>query len=271
MDKYAVLGQPVAHSISPRIHAAFAQALGAQLSYEKLEVAPAELAATLARLHEEGYAGLNLTVPLKSAAVALCKTLSERARVAGAVNTLIRDPDGWRGDNTDGAGLIRDLRANLGVALEGRRVLILGAGGAARGILAPLLQQKPAFLALAGRTPWKPEEVAAAFKTIGPVAPRTFLALKGDRFDLIINATSAGHQGEAPRLPPGVIAAGTMAYDLSYGKAAEPFLALARAQGAVAHDGLGMLVEQAAESFLLWRGLRPETAPVLAALRAASA
>jgi shikimate dehydrogenase len=270
MEKYAVLGQPVAHSVSPRIHVAFAQALGVRLSYEKIEVAPAELADALARLHADGYAGLNLTLPLKTAAVPLCKEISARARLAGAVNTLIRDDHGWRGDNTDGAGLIRDLCANLSLMLAGRRVLVLGAGGAARGILAPLVEQKPAFLALAGRTPWKPEEVAAAFKALGPVHPRTFLSLKGDRFDLVVNATSAGHQGQAPRLPTGVIHAGTVAYDLNYGAAAQPFLAYARAQGATAaHDGLGMLVEQAAESFLLWRGVRPDTAPVLAALRAA--
>jgi len=268
MDRYAVLGQPVAHSLSPRIHALFAAQSSAQLSYEALEVAPAALAETLAQLHAAGYAGLNLTLPHKIAALALCEARSARAEAAGSVNTLIRSNSGWRGDNTDGAGLLHDLRDNLGLRLAGARILLLGAGGAARGVLLPLLNEKPAELVIAGRTPWRPEELATEFKAAGPLRPSTFLALKGDHFDLVINATSAGHSGAAPVLPPDVLNAGATAYDLSYGRAAEPFRARAQALGAAQiFDGLGMLVEQAAEAYALWRGTRPATASVLAALR----
>ena len=268
MDHYAVLGQPVAHSRSPRIHSLFAAQSGAALSYEAIEVAPDQLAEKLTALHAAGYAGFNLTLPHKTAAVALCESRSERAERAGAVNTLIRTAAGWRGDNTDGAGLVRDLRHNLGTAIAGRRVLVLGSGGATRGILAPLLAEQPAELVVSGRNPWKPEELALAFKAVGPIRPATHYALKGDRYDLVINATSIGHQGEVPRLPPELFNPGALAYDLNYGKAAEPFLLWAAAQGAANRaDGFGMLVEQAAESFLLWRGLRPDTAPVLAELR----
>jgi shikimate dehydrogenase len=200
--------------------------------------------------------------------VALCESRSERAERAGAVNTLLRGEAGWHGDNTDGIGLVRDLRHNLGAAIAGKRVLVLGAGGAARGILEPLLAEQPAELVVSGRNPWRPEELAAAFKALGPIRPCTHLALKGDRFDLVLNATSAGHQGEAPRLPPGLLAPGALAYDLNYGEAARPFLDWARSAGAAqATDGLGMLVEQAAEAFQLWRCVRPDTAAVLAELR----
>jgi len=268
MDRYAVLGQPVAHSKSPRIHAAFAASLGHTLTYEAHEIAPDELAASLARFHAEGWAGFNLTVPHKQAGAALCESRSEAAEAAGAVNTLIRTATGWQGDNTDGAGLVRDLVVNLGLSIKGRRVLILGAGGAARGIVGPLLAQGPAELAISNRNPWKPEEIAAAFKPKGNIVPRTHLSLKGDRYDLILNATSAGHSGAVPRLPPQLFAAGGVAYDLNYGPAAAPFLDWARADGAAAvHEGLGMLVEQAAEAYLRWRGVRPDTAAVLAALR----
>ncbi len=267
-DRYAVLGQPVSHSRSPRIHALFAQKTGAVLSYEAIEVAPEALAETLKRLHAEGYAGLNLTLPHKAAAVALCESVSETGARAGSVNTLVRTDTGWRGDNTDGSGLLRDLRETLGVTIENRRVLVLGAGGAARGILEPLLAAGPAQLAISNRNPWKPEDIAAAFKPLGNIVPRTHLSLKGDHFDLVINATSAGHAGEAPRLPPRIFAEGAMAYDLNYGPAAKPFLDWAQSQGASRMaDGLGMLVEQAADAFLLWRGTRPSTPEVLAAVR----
>ncbi|MDE2148516.1 MAG: shikimate dehydrogenase [Gammaproteobacteria bacterium] len=269
MDRYAVLGQPIAHSLSPRIHALFAQATGARLDYTAIEVAPAALAETLHRLHAAGYAGLNLTLPHKIDAAALCAALSQRAHRAGAVNTLIRTDAGWHGDNTDGLGLVCDLSGNLGLKLAGLRTLILGAGGAARGILAPLLAQGVAELVLSGRTPWQPEELAKAFAALGPIRPCTHLALKGDSFDLVINATSAGHAGQVPQLPPGLFAAGAVAYDLGYGKAARPFLEWARTHGAArTADGLGLLVEQAAEAFLRWRGVRPQTAAVLASLRA---
>jgi len=268
MDRYAVLGQPVAHSLSPRIHALFAEQTSATIEYLAIETAPDALAGTLSRLHAEAYAGLNLTLPHKIAAVLLCESLSERAQVAGSVNTLVRTHSGWHGDNTDGVGLIRDLRQNLGLNLTGQRILLLGAGGAARGVLLPLLAEDPAELVIAGRTPWKPEALAAEFKSHHAVRPCTFLALKGDCFDLVINATSAGHSGAVPALPPNVFKPNALAYDLSYGKAAAPFLSRAEVLDAARmFDGLGMLVEQAAAAFALWRGVKPETARVLAALR----
>jgi shikimate dehydrogenase len=265
-DRYAVIGQPIAHSLSPRIHSLFAQQVGAKTCYEAVEISPDRLAVMLPRLHAEHYLGLNVTLPHKTAVAALCEACSERAEAAGAVNTLIRTPTGWRGDNTDGEGLIRDL-ARLGVAVQGKRVLILGAGGAARGIIPPLLAQKPLELVISNRTPWKPEELVKIFHTRGPIRAGTHLALKGDRFDLIINATSAGHKGEMPRLPEGLFAAGATAYDLSYGKASEPFTAWARGCGITAvADGLGMLIEQAAAAFALWRNQTPDTTAVLRAL-----
>lgn len=268
MDRYCVIGQPISHSKSPQIHSMFAQQLGADLSYGAIEVAPADLAATLQRLHGEGYLGLNVTLPHKTAVRALCESVSERAELAGAVNTLIRTPTGWQGDNTDGEGLMHDLR-NLGIEVAGKRVLVLGAGGAARGILKPLLDAKPAELTLSNRNPWKPEELAEQFKAQGRIRPCTHIALKGDRYDLIINATSAGHGGAMPHLPGQLLERGGACYDLNYGKAFEPFAAWAGTQQSAPRvaDGLGMLVEQAATAFNRWRGVRPQTAPVITALR----
>jgi shikimate dehydrogenase len=267
LDRYGVIGFPVAHSKSPFIHGAFAQASGQALHYEALAVAPERLPEALAQWHAEGLRGLNVTLPHKTAVVALCETVSERAQLAGAVNTLLRTAAGWQGDNTDGAGFLADCD-RLGIALAGQRVLLLGAGGAARGLIAPILSRQPAHLVVSNRNPWKPEELAERFKALGPIVPRTHLSLKGDQYDLIINATSAGHSGALPRLPEQLLAAGGVCYDLGYGTAAEPFTQWARAQGArLVTDGLGMLVEQAAEAFELWRGLRPDTVPVLAALR----
>ncbi len=267
-DRYAVLGQPISHSRSPRIHALFAEQTGAALTYGAIEVAPESLAESLKRLHDEGYAGLNLTSPHKAAAIALCESISEASRRAGSVNTLVRTAAGWRGENTDGSGLLRDLRDTLGVAIDHQRVLVIGAGGAARGILEPLLASKPALLVISSRNPWKPEAIAEAMKPLGNIVPRTHVSLKGDQFDLVINATSAGHAGEVPRLPPHLFAAGAVAYDLNYGPASKPFLDWAQAQGASrTADGLGMLVEQAADAFALWRSTRPLTAEVLEAIR----
>ncbi len=270
MDRYAVIGQPVAHSLSPRIHAQFAQQTNQALSYESLEVAPDALAETLKKLHIENWRGLNVTLPHKLAIAALCEAVSERAQIAGAVNTLVRSETGWRGDNTDGIGLIRDLQQQ-GMPVSGQRILLLGAGGAARGILKPLLDEKPQELTLSNRNPWKPEKIAAEFKPYGNLRPATHLSLRGDQFDLIINATSAGHDGESPRLSAGVLAAGGACYDLSYGKAHVPFAQWAQAQKASKiADGLGMLVEQAAVSFELWRAVKPSTPSVLDALRSAA-
>ena len=267
-DRYAVIGQPIAHSKSPFIHSAFARATGQVLSYEALEVAPEALADTLKTLHAEGWRGLNVTLPHKTAVASLCERVSERAEQVGAVNTLVRTATGWQGDNTDGAGCIADFD-RLGIALAGKSVLLLGAGGAARGIIAPLLARQPKQLVVSNRNPWKPEELAERFKALGPIVPRTHLALKGDAYDVVINATSAGHSGTLPRLPGQLLVAGGAAYDLSYGAAHVPFAQWAAAQGAgVVADGLGMLVAQAAEAFSIWRGVRPDLAPVLASLRA---
>ena len=266
-DRYAVIGHPVSHSKSPAIHTAFAQATKQDLRYDAVEVAAGTLADALKRLHDDGLHGINVTLPHKAEAATLCEAVSERAQQAGAVNTLIRSDAGWRGDNTDGEGLVRDLQ-RLGYAIAGQRVLVLGAGGAVRGALAPLLAEQPAELVVSNRNPWKPEKLAEEFRAVGAITPRTHLTLKGFQFDLIINATSAGHSGTMPRMPAGILADGGACYDLSYGAAHVPFRAWAEAQGATRiADGLGMLVEQAAAAFALWRGVRPETGAVLATLR----
>jgi len=266
-DRYAVIGHPIAHSKSPQIHAQFAKQTAQDLAYDAVDVEPEMLPFALRQLHDEGYRGLNVTLPHKTEVAKLCVSVSERAQLAGAVNTLLRVDGGWQGDNTDGDGFMRDL-ARLGFAVAGQRVLILGAGGAVRGILGPLLGAKPALLVVSNRNPWKPEALAEEFKEVGVVVPRTHLALKGDRYDLIINATSAGHSGQMPRLPGQLLADGGACYDLSYGTAFEPFRRWAETQKAArVSDGLGMLVEQAASAFELWRGVRPQTADVLNSLR----
>lgn len=267
-DLYAVIGQPISHSRSPVIHAQFALQTAQDLRYQAIEIAPEALPCELQRLHAEGLRGLNVTLPHKQAVAKLCESVSERAQLAGAVNTLTRTATGWTGDNTDGEGFITDL-ARLGLGIAGRRVLVLGAGGATRGILAPLLLAKPAQLVVSNRNPWKPEELAELFKPLGEVTPRTHLALKGDRYDLIINATSAGHSGGAPMLPGQLLAHGGDCYDLSYCDAHAPFARWAASQGAARiEDGLGMLIEQAASSFAIWRGIRPQTAAVRDGVRA---
>lgn len=267
-DRYAVIGQPIAHSRSPVIHAQFAKATAQDLRYEAIAIAPESLTAELARLHGEGVRGLNVTLPHKQAVAKLCESVSERAQRAGAVNTLTRTDSGWVGDNTDGEGFMTDL-ARLGLHVTGRRVLVLGAGGATRGILAPLLAAKPALLVVSNRNPWKPEELAELFKPQGQITPRTHLALKGDRYDLVINATSAGHSGGIPMLPGQLLAPGGECYDLSYCDAHAPFARWAASQGAArCEDGLGMLIEQAASSFAIWRGVRPQTASAMSHVRA---
>ncbi len=273
-DRYAVFGNPIAHSKSPRIHAAFAQQTGQDLSYEAL-LAPLDgFAAAVAEFQREGGRGANVTVPFKEQAFALAQRLSPRARAAGAVNTLKFEADGVFGDNTDGVGLVDDLTGNLGLALAGRRILLMGAGGAARGVVLPLLEQAPAELFIVNRTAAKAYElVAQASLPAGrPAAGATLTAggyddLSGS-FDLVINATAASLAGDLPPLPAGLFAEGALAYDMMYGRDT-PFLSFARAAGARCGDGLGMLVEQAAEAFCLWRGVRPATAPVIALLRAA--
>ena len=271
MDHYAVVGNPIAHSKSPWIHAAFARQTGQALVYQTL-LAPLdgfEQSVTAFRIG--GGRGLNVTVPFKLEAFALANHHTPRAEAAGAVNTLAFGPDGILGDNTDGAGLVRDLSFNLHCPLVGRRILLLGAGGATRGVLLPLLTSLPASLTIANRTASKAIALAERFI---PHAGRArvdgcgFEELAGRRFDLVINATAASLADELPPLPPGLYAEGALAYDMMYGRGQTPFLRAALADGAArVADGLGMLVEQAAESFALWRGVRPDSAPVLAELR----
>jgi shikimate dehydrogenase len=266
-DRYAVVGNPIAHSKSPLIHAQFARQTGQDLTYEAI-LAPLDgFSATVTRFRAEGGKGMNVTVPFKQEAWELATRLTERARLAKAVNTLKFDQEEILGDNTDGAGLVRDLLDNLGFDPKDRRILLMGAGGAARGVLGPLLGQRPALLYIANRTPGRAVALQGEFAAPSPVEAGDYASLAGRQFDLVVNATSAGLSDELPPLPKGIFAPGSLAYDMMYGKPT-PFLKFAREQGAARiADGLGMLVEQAAESFFLWRGVRPETRPVIAMLR----
>lgn len=265
-DHYAVFGNPIAHSKSPLIHAAFARQTGQDMDYTAL-LAPLDgFVECVAAFRAGGGAGANVTVPFKEQAYALASRRSARAEVAGAVNTLHFKGSEIYGDNTDGVGLIVDLTRNLGVTLEGRRILLMGAGGAARGVVLPLLEHQPAALFIANRTPERAKELAARFQHLGHVEGGGYDAVDGARYDLVINATAASLASELPPLPERIFAADAFAYDMMYGRDT-PFLALARQAGARTADGLGMLVEQAAEAFWLWRGVRPDTAPVIAMLR----
>jgi shikimate dehydrogenase len=269
MDRYAVFGNPIAHSKSPFIHTRFAAQTGEALGYEAL-LAPLDgFAEAVTEFRVAGGRGANVTVPFKLEAFSLADRRSARAEAAGAANTLIFGDNGITADNTDGVGLVRDL-AYLGCALEGRRILLLGAGGAARGAILPLCEAKPAELMIANRTVEKADALAQQFAPLAPgISACSFDALAGRGFDIIINATSASLSGAAPALPDGIYAPNAFAYDMMYGRDETTFLAAARAQGASRlADGLGMLVEQAAESFFLWRGKRPATEPVRQALRA---
>ena len=264
-DRYGVIGHPVAHSKSPWIHAQFARATGEAIEYGAIDAPPDGFASEVERFRAAGGRGLNVTLPFKREAFELCAQATPRARDAQAVNTLVLDRERIFGDNTDGVGLVRDLAGNLGFDAAGARILLLGAGGAAQGVLGPLAQAGPAVLVIANRTPARAEALAARVPGTGACG---FAGLAGREFDLVVNATSAGLGGELPPLPRTLFARGALAYDMMYGRETE-FLAMARAAGARTSDGLGMLVEQAAESFFVWRGVRPATAPVLAALRAA--
>ena len=263
-NRYAVIGHPVAHSRSPWIHAQFARATGEDIEYGAIDAAPEDFTRAVDAFRAAGGKGLNVTLPFKGEAFRYCAETSARAREAQAVNTLVLDRARPFGDNTDGVGLVRDLAVNLGRRLDGVRLLLIGAGGAAQGVLGPLAQAGVAGIVIANRT--LPRAQALAARVPGADACG-FDALAGRAFDLVINATSAGLAGELPLLPGELFAPGALAYDMVYGRQTE-FLAMARAAGAETSDGLGMLVEQAAESFLLWRGVRPDTGPVLAALRA---
>jgi shikimate dehydrogenase len=264
-DRYAVIGNPVAHSRSPEIHAAFARQTGQDIEYLRLSAPIGGFAGAVEEFRTAGGRGANVTVPFKEEAFHYCTSHAMRARSAGVVNTLSFDGSRVLGENTDGAGLVRDLLENIGVAFEAKRVLLLGAGGAARGVIGPLLEQRPATLAIVNRTPVRSRLLAAQFP--GLVDLGTYEALAGECFDIVVNATSASLAGVAPPLPPSVYAEGALAYDMMYAMHDTPFLAHARAAGARIADGIGMLVEQAAESFFIWRGVRPGTRAVLDALR----
>jgi shikimate dehydrogenase len=268
-DRYAVMGNPIAHSKSPRIHTLFAAQFGHDIEYRAILVEPGHFPQAVAEFLAEGGKGINITVPFKEEAWALAGKRSARAERAGAVNTLVLGPSGSHyGDNTDGAGLVRDLRYNHGCELTGKRLLLLGAGGAARGVIGPLLDERPAQLVIANRTPDKAVELAHAFHDSGLVEGCSLEALAGRSFDVIINATAAGLHGEVPELPPEVVQSHSWCYDLMYGNEPTAFTRWAQAGGALRTiDGLGMLVEQAAESFFLWRGVRPDTEAVIRALR----
>ena len=272
MKRYAVIGHPVSHSLSPRIHAAFARQTGIALDYIAIDAEDFET--TLRAFTDSGGAGANVTLPHKQRAAAVCSVLSPRAARMGAVNTLIRRGDGghdgsWHGDNTDGPGLVRDLTSRHRLDLRGRRTLLIGAGGGARGVAADLLDAGIGDLYIVNRTPEHADALADALGEPGRVHPRYFDDLQSlGEFDLILNATSAARDAAFPSLPMSLVGSRTTAVDLSYGEAAIAFLSWARAAGCHdAIDGLGMLVEQAAESFELWHGVRPETDAIYAELR----
>ncbi len=269
-DLYAVIGNPIAHSMSPQIHTAFALETEQNLIYETLLADVGQFSEAVEEFKRKGGKGLNVTVPFKQDAWAWSGRRSERAERAGAVNTIIFNKDGSSlADNTDGVGLVRDILHNHEEKIDQQRILILGAGGAVRGVLAPILTENPAQLVIANRTKKRATELANTFGDWGEVTGCGFSDLAGESFDLVINGTAASLQGEVPPLPSGVVTQKSFCYDMMYGKKEDTaFVLWAREQGAqCAVDGLGMLVEQAAESFYLWRGVRPETQPVLAALR----
>lgn len=269
MDRYAVMGHPIAHSKSPFIHARFAAQTGERLSYEAIHVAPDGFPRALDEFQASGGKGLNVTLPFKQQAHDLCRHRSERAALAGAANTLWFDQAGERfADNTDGVGLVRDLVTNLGLELAGRRILLLGAGGAARGVLGPLLASAPDTLVIANRTHERAVQLAERFASLGPVYAVAFDELHVEPFHVIINATSASLDGSLPPVPPAALVRGGTCYDMTYAASATPFVRWGCEAGAgISADGVGMLVEQAAEAFALWRGKRPETAAVIADLR----
>lgn len=266
-DRYAVIGNPIAQSRSPVIHAAFAQQCGHDISYEAILATDDRFERIARSFAAAGGRGMNVTAPFKLAALQLADTLSERARVAQAVNTLSFTEAGIQGDNTDGFGLVHDIRERLGLALEGRRILLVGAGGAARGVLLPLLQAGPARLLVVNRTAARAQALVQSWQERHPVSAGGLEQAAGGRFDVVINATSTGLSDVPVDLGQEIYAPGALAYEMVYGRET-PFMADARAQGAgIVCDGLGMLVGQAAESFRIWRGVMPDMKPVMALLR----
>jgi shikimate dehydrogenase len=269
-DRYAVIGHPVEHSLSPRIHAAFARACGHDIAYDRIAAPRDGFRAAALAFRDAGGKGLNVTLPFKHEAWALAERHSDYARGAGAVNTLVFAGGAIAGHNTDGIGLARDLRDNLACPVAGRRVLLMGAGGAVYGVVEALLRERPRSLFVANRTPDKAQALVAHFAALhaladGGVGAGPYAGL-GGRFDLVINATSAGLGDAMPALPADALEPGALAYDMVYGRVT-PFMKFAAAHGARAVDGLGMLVEQAAESFFIWRGVHPATKPVIDELR----
>ncbi|MDP2015270.1 shikimate dehydrogenase [Hydrogenophaga sp.] len=263
-DRYAVLGNPIGHSKSPLIHSLFAQATGQDIGYTVIETPLNGFRDTVLGFRAGGGRGLNVSLPFKLQAFQIATEPSERARLAGAANCLKFDGERILADNFDGVGLVNDLQRNLGCPLAGKRVLLLGAGGATRGALLPVADQAPALLAVANRTADKAHELRRDFADHAALQTGGYDDLTGQAFDIVINATSAGLSGEALPLPPGLFAPGAVAYDMVYGKGLTPFLKQARAAGVnTVADGVGMLVEQAAEAFAWWRGVRPETRAVI--------
>ncbi len=267
-DRYGVMGYPISHSRSPVIHRLFAEQTGQNIIYEAFAIKPARLEKAVRHFQREGGKGLNITVPHKSEVTKVVDHLTERASTAGAVNTLTFRDEEIYGDNTDGFGLLHDLVVNLGLTVEGARILILGAGGATRGIVGPMLEMSPAGICIANRTIEKAQALANYFSLSGPVTCSRFDNVPdSEHYDLIINATSAGIRGQAPPYPDAAVSAETVCYDLSYALKPTAFNKWARDRGAaMTVMGWGMLVEQAAESFRIWRGVRPDTAPILAEL-----
>ena len=270
-DHYAVVGNPVAHSLSPQIHAAFARQTGQDLDYVKLFAPLDAFTATVLEFRAKGGKGVNVTLPFKHEAWTLAEVRAGRAADARAVNTLAFNDGKIVGHNTDGPGLVTDLEENLKCSIREKRVLLMGAGGATYGVMQPLLETRPQEMVVANRTPDKARELVAHFHEFAHLAQRglsarSYAELAGAQFDPVINATSAGLQDEMPPLPAGIFATGGLAYDMVYGKNT-PFMQFAKKQGARTANGLGMLVEQAAESFFIWRGVRPDTQAVIAAFR----
>lgn len=269
IDRYAVMGFPIQHSWSPFIHGLFAKQTGQSMSYTRLAVSPENFEREVGAFFATGGKGLNITVPHKQAACLLARYRTPRAEIAGAVNTIAAQETGLLGDNTDGAGLVTDLTRNLFLALENTRILLLGAGGAARGVLGPLLAAAPEYIEIANRNVDRATQLAQEFRPLGDIKGCGFDAISTTAtFDLILNATSASLRNAVPPIPASVIGPTTLCYDMAYGKGDTAFTRWAKTAGAGrAETGWGMLVEQAAESFYLWRGVKPQTAPVLEAVR----
>ena len=262
-DKYCVFGNPISHSKSPIIQAAFARQTGQDIDYQAILAPTDGFADAVDAFIAEGGKGANVTLPFKQEAYQLATRLTLRAEQAGAVNTLVFNDDEVVGDNTDGVGLLRDIMINLKYPIQGKRILLLGAGGAARGVVGPLLGEHPESLVIANRTVVRARSLAEHFASTGPVTGCGYDELAGHVFDIVINATSASLSGTMPPLPEGIFAPGSLAYKMMYGLGDTPFRIFAREQGAgMISEGLGMLLEQAAESFYVWRGVRPDCAPV---------